>query len=60
MDGRDENAYNVFVGKSEGKNHSEDLGEDGRIILEWILGEWGGRVWTGYIWLRIGTSGVHL
>jgi hypothetical protein len=27
------------------------------IILEWILGKYGGRVWTGYIWLRIGNSG---
>jgi len=24
------NAYNVFVGKSEGKNHSEDLVVDGK------------------------------
>jgi hypothetical protein len=23
----------------KGKDHSEDLGEDGRIILEWILGK---------------------
>jgi hypothetical protein len=23
----------------EGKNHSEDLGVDGKIILEWILGK---------------------
>jgi hypothetical protein len=22
-----------------------------------ILGEYGGKLWTGYIWLRIGTSG---
>jgi hypothetical protein len=28
------NAYNILVGKSEGKNHSEDLGIDGKIILE--------------------------
>jgi hypothetical protein len=34
-----------------------DLGIDGRIILEWILGKEGERVWTGCIWLRIGTDG---
>jgi hypothetical protein len=28
---------------------------DGK-ILEWILGKYGGRVWTGCIWFRIGTS----
>jgi len=28
------NVYRVLVGKSEGKNHLEDLGIDGRIILK--------------------------
>jgi hypothetical protein len=41
------NAYNILVGKSEEKNHSEDLGVDGKIILEWILGTYCGKVWTG-------------
>jgi hypothetical protein len=22
-----------------------------------MLQRWGGKVWTGYIWLRVGTSG---
>jgi hypothetical protein len=51
------NAYKILVGKRGGKNYSEDLGVDGRIILKWILGRWGGKVWTGFIWLSIGTSG---
>jgi hypothetical protein len=29
--------YRVSVGKPEGKNHLEDLGVDGRIILRWIF-----------------------
>jgi hypothetical protein len=33
------------------------LGVDRKIILEWILGKQVGKVWTGSIWLRIGTSG---
>jgi hypothetical protein len=30
------NAYNILVGRPEGKNHLEDLGVDRRMILEWI------------------------
>jgi hypothetical protein len=37
-------AYNVLVGKHEGKNHLEDLDVDGRIMLEWILGKYGVKV----------------
>jgi len=39
----------------KGRDHSEDLGMNGR-ILEWILEKFGGNMWTGVIWLRIGTS----
>jgi hypothetical protein len=51
------NAYKVLVSKSEGKNHSKNVGLDGRIILERILGKWVGKVWTRCIWLRTGISG---
>jgi hypothetical protein len=44
----------------KGRDHSEDLGVDGRIILEWILGKYGEKVWDGCIWIRIGTSGELL
>jgi hypothetical protein len=43
------NAYKSLVGKREGKSHSEDLGIDGRIILERISGKYCGEVWIGYI-----------
>jgi hypothetical protein len=33
------NAYESLFGEPEGKRHSEDLGVDGRIMLEWILGK---------------------
>jgi len=39
------------------RDHMEDPGVDGRIILEWIFGRWDGGTWTGLIWLRIGTGG---
>jgi hypothetical protein len=32
------------------------LGVDGRIISERVLGKYGGKVWIGFIWLRIGTN----
>jgi hypothetical protein len=50
--------YNVLVGKPE--DHLKDLRLDGKIILERTLGKYGGMVWTGFIWLRIGASGGHL
>jgi hypothetical protein len=28
----------ILLVKPEGKNHSEDIGVDGKITLEWILG----------------------
>jgi hypothetical protein len=33
------NAFNMLVGKPEGKSHSEDLAVDEGKMLEWILGE---------------------
>jgi hypothetical protein len=38
----------------KGRDNKEDLGIEGRITLEWILGK-RGEVRTGYIWFRIGT-----
>jgi hypothetical protein len=37
------------------RNHSEDLSLHRKIILELILGN--RKVWTGFMWLRIDTSG---
>jgi hypothetical protein len=45
------------VGEPEGKKPLGNLEVDGKIILEWILGKRGGRLLTGFMWLRIGTSG---
>jgi hypothetical protein len=38
------NSYKILVGYVKGRDHSEDSGVDGK-------------VWIGFIWLRIGTSG---
>ena len=42
------------------RDHSRDLGVDGRIILRGIFRKWDVRLWTGSSWLRIGTGGGHL
>jgi hypothetical protein len=42
-----EEMRNIYE-KLKGRNHSEDLGVEGRIILEWILENSSG-VWTGCI-----------
>jgi hypothetical protein len=44
----------------KGGDHLEDLDIDWRIILEWILGKYSGRLWTGFIWLRIRINGEPL
>jgi len=52
--------YRVLVGKPEGKRPRRRPGVDGRIILRLIFRKWVVRAWTGLIWLRIGTGGMHL
>jgi hypothetical protein len=50
------NPYRILVGKPEGKNHLQDLGVDGKMILKWILQELVMRMWTGFARLRIETN----
>jgi hypothetical protein len=37
------------------RDHLGEIGVDGRIILRLVLRKWYVGVWTGLIWLRIGT-----
>jgi hypothetical protein len=39
-----------------GRGHLEDLGVDGK-TLKWVLRTSVGRAWTGWMWVRRGTSG---
>ena len=55
--GESRGVYRVSVGNPEGKNHLEDQGVDGRVILRWIFRKWDVGVWTGSSWLRTGTGG---
>jgi hypothetical protein len=42
------------------RDRLENPGVDGRIILIWLCRKWDVGVWTGSIWLRMGTVGGHL
>jgi len=33
-----------WLGNLKGRDHSEELGVDERILLEWIIGKYGGRM----------------
>jgi len=46
-----------WCGNLRERDHLEDPGLDGRIVLRWISRYWGVGSWTGSIWLRIGTGG---
>jgi len=56
INGRDEKCVQNF----DRKTWREDIGVDWKIILEWILEKWCGKLWTGYIWIRVRTSGELL
>jgi hypothetical protein len=45
------------VENMKGRDRSEQSGVDRRTISKEILGKQGRRLWTGFIWLRIGSSG---
>jgi hypothetical protein len=42
------------------RDHFENPGVDGRIILRWIFRKWDVRLWNGSMWLRIETGGGRL
>jgi hypothetical protein len=50
------NLYNILIGEPERRDHLENIGVKGKIILEWIFEKQDGRVWIGLMWLRIERS----
>jgi hypothetical protein len=55
--GGEEKCIQGFGGE---RDHLEETGVNGKIILRWIFRKWDGKAWTGLIWFRIGTGGGHL
>jgi hypothetical protein len=58
--GRGEVHTGFWWGNLEERNHWEEPGADGRIILRWVFRKWDMGVWTGMSWLRIGTGDGNL
>jgi hypothetical protein len=51
------NAYSILMENLKEKDYSEELGLDAKITLKYILEKECGKLWTGCIRLRIGSSG---
>jgi hypothetical protein len=58
--GRGEVHTGFWWGNLRVRDHLEDPGVDGRIILRWFFRKWDVGAWTRLIWLQTGTGGRHL
>ena len=50
----------ISWGNVKERDHLEEQGIGGRIILRWIFRKWDVGLWPGSSWLRIGAGGGHV
>jgi hypothetical protein len=50
----------VWWGNLRERDHLENPGVDGRIILRWIFKKWDMGAWTGSIWIRREIGDGHM
>jgi hypothetical protein len=58
--GRGEVYTGFWWGNLSERGHLEDPGLDGIIVLIWLFKKWDVEGRTGWIWLKMWTSGGHL
>jgi hypothetical protein len=54
------NTYRLLEGKPDGKRPLGRPRHRWADNIRWILERWNGVMWTGLVWLRIGTGGELL
>ena len=58
--GKGETYTGFWWGNLRERDHLEDPGADGRIILRWIFRKWDVGAWTSSSWLRTAAGGGHV
>jgi hypothetical protein len=56
---RDKKCTKFWSENLKGKDLVDDFGLDRTLMIHLIIKLWGGRVWTGAIWLRLRASGGY-
>jgi len=49
MQGKNKKCEHYWLKNLKGRENSEEVGVDRKIILEWMLRKWDGKLWTGLI-----------